>query len=171
MPMGFTNSPTEFQNCMAFILQDEIPHVANIFIDDVGVCGPLHTPIPEGEKPETIPENPGIRKYVWQHALDVHRIMHRVKCAGATFNPAKAQICKQDVVILEQTCTPQGRIPEDKKTEKIKNWPELKTTKDIRGFLGLCGTVHIWIPNYSQIAHPLTELVCKDAEIVWDERR
>ncbi len=27
LPMGYTNSPAEFQNCMTFILQDEIPHV------------------------------------------------------------------------------------------------------------------------------------------------
>ena len=34
LPTGFTNSPAEFQACMAFILQHEIPHVADIFIDD-----------------------------------------------------------------------------------------------------------------------------------------
>jgi hypothetical protein len=37
MPMGYTNSPAEFQKCMTFILRDEIPDVANIFIDDLPV--------------------------------------------------------------------------------------------------------------------------------------
>ncbi len=40
LPMGYTNSPSEFQNCMTFILQEEIPHVANIFIDDLPIKGP-----------------------------------------------------------------------------------------------------------------------------------
>ncbi len=40
LPMGYTNLPAEFQNCMTFILQDEIPHVANIFIDDLPIKGP-----------------------------------------------------------------------------------------------------------------------------------
>ncbi len=40
LPMGYTNSPAEFQNCMTFILQDEIPHVANIFIDDLPIKRP-----------------------------------------------------------------------------------------------------------------------------------
>src|SRR5215470_9244684 len=40
LPMGFTNSPAEFQQCTTFILQDEIPHKANIFIDDLAIKGP-----------------------------------------------------------------------------------------------------------------------------------
>jgi len=40
LPMGFTNSPSEFQACMVFILQDEIPEVADVFIDDVPIKGP-----------------------------------------------------------------------------------------------------------------------------------
>jgi hypothetical protein len=40
LPMGYTNSPAEFQKCMTFILQDEIPDVANIFIDDLPIKGP-----------------------------------------------------------------------------------------------------------------------------------
>jgi hypothetical protein len=41
LPMGYTNSPDEFQKCMTFILQDEIPDVANIFIDDLPIKGPV----------------------------------------------------------------------------------------------------------------------------------
>ena len=41
MPMGYTNAPAEFQQCMVFILKPEIPDMANIFIDDLPVTGPL----------------------------------------------------------------------------------------------------------------------------------
>ncbi len=40
LPMGFTNSPAEFQKCMVHILSDEIPDTANIFIDDLPIKGP-----------------------------------------------------------------------------------------------------------------------------------
>ena len=43
--------------------------------------------------------------------------------------------------------------------------------KEVRGFLGLCGTMRIWIKDYSLIARPLTELVRKEMEFIWDERR
>ena len=171
MPMGFTNSPAEFQKCMSFILQDEIPDVANIFIDDLPVKGPATQYLDEEGNPETIKENPGIRRYIWEHANDVHRIMHRVGHAGATFAPKKVQVCRPEVIIVGQKCTPQGRTPEDGKVEKILNWPPLKTPRDVHGFLGLCGTVQIWIKNYSAIVRPLTELYRHDVEFIWDQRR
>jgi hypothetical protein len=31
--------------------------------------------------------------------------------------------------------------------------------------------VRIWIPNYSQIVRPLTELYHKNKDFIWDERR
>lgn len=171
MPMGFTNSPAEFQTCMVFILQDEIPQVANIFIDDLPIKGPVSQYLDKDGQPETIVENPGIRRFIWEHANDVHRIMHRIGHAGATFSPKKTQICQKEVVIVGQKCTPEGRLPDDSKIEKILRWPQLKTVKDVRGFLGLCGTVRIWIKDYSAIARPLTELTRMAEEFIWDQRR
>ena len=171
MPTGYTNSPAEFQQCMVFILQDEIPHVANIFIDDLPIKGPASQYLDQDGKPETLSENPGIRRFIWEHAVDVNRIMHRIKESGATFSAKKTQICRPEVVIIGQKCTPQGRLPDGEKVEKIKNWPQLTTTKEARGFLGLCGTVRIWIKNYSHLARPITELWRKSEEFIWDDRR
>ncbi|KAA1478258.1 hypothetical protein DENSPDRAFT_753684, partial [Dentipellis sp. KUC8613] len=80
------------------------------YLDENGVAEPLQ-------------ENPGIRRFIWEHASDVHRILHRIKEAGGTFSATKAQICSPEVVIVGQKCTPQGRLPEDKKVEKILKWP------------------------------------------------
>jgi transposase InsO family protein len=171
LPMGFTNSPAEFQRCMTFILQDEIPKVANIFIDDLPIKGPQSLYLQEDGTPEVLSQNPGIRRFIWEHAQDVHRILHRLHCAGVTISAKKTQLCRQNVVIVGQKCTPEGRCPEDNKVDKVLNWPPLKTPKDVRGFLGLCGTVRIWIENYSALARPLTELIHKGAEFVWDDRR
>jgi hypothetical protein len=152
LPMGYTNSPAEFQKCMTFILQDEIPDVANIFIDDLPIKGPATQYLDRYGNPETLAENPGIRHFIWEHAQDVHQIMHRIKCAGATFSPKKTQICRPEVVIVGQKCSAEGRSPDDDRIAKILNWPPLTTVKEVRGFLGLCGTVRIWIKDFSQIA-------------------
>ena len=103
---------------MTFILHDEIPNVANVFIDDCAIKGPTTEYLDEDGKPETLKENPGIRRFIWEHAIDVHRILHRIKCAGATFSGAKAQIARKEVVIVGQKCTPEGRLPEDRKYQK-----------------------------------------------------
>lgn len=167
LPQGFTNSPTEFQQCMVFILQHEIPKVANIFIDDLPIKGP-DTQYPDANgKPETMKENPGIRRFVWEHALDVHRVMHRVKHAGATFAAKKTQIARTEVLILGQICNQDGRLPDPHRVDKILNWPRLIDGRAARRFLGLCGGVRIWIEGYSTLVRPLSQLFHKDAEFVW----
>lgn len=171
LPTGFTNSPAEFQACMVFLLQDEIPHVANIFIDDLPIKGPSTQYLDENGNPETLSDNPGIRRFIWEHANDVHQIMHRIQHAGATFSPNNIQLCRPKVLIVGQKCTPLGRLPDEAKIQKIRDWPILETVKDVRGFLGLCGTVRIWIKDYSKLARPLTELVRKDIDFIWNERR
>ena len=171
LPTGFTNSPAEFQKCMVMVLKDEIPDTANIFIDDLPIKGPKSQYLLENGNPATIPENDGIRQFIWEHAQDVHRIMHRIACSGATFAANKAQICLPEVLIVGQKCNAEGREPDTKKVDKILTWPNLTTPKEVRQFLGLCGTVRIWIPNYSKIVKPLTELYHIGAEFIWNERR
>jgi hypothetical protein len=97
--------------------------------------------------------------------------MHRIHCAGATFAANKAQICLPDVLIIGQRCNAKGREPDTDKVNKILTWPPLETPKEVRRFLGLCGGVRVWIPNYSQIIRPLTELYRKDIEFIWDDRQ
>jgi hypothetical protein len=171
LPMGFTNSPAEFQKCLTFILQEEIPDVANIFIDDLPIKGPVSQYLDNNGEPEVLEENPRIRRFIWEHAVDVHRIMHRIGCAGGTFASNKTQICRREVIIVGQKCTPEGRLPDDGKVEKILRWPPLATPREARAFLGLCGTVRIWIKNYSELARPLSELWRHDVEFIWDDRR
>ena len=171
LPMGYTNAPAEFQKCTSFILQDEIPHVANIFIDDLPIKGPKSIYPDENGNPEVLDENPGIRRFIWEHAQDVHRVMHRIKDAGATFSATKIQLCLPDVLIVGQRCVPDGRLPDTSKVSKILNWPIPATVKEARGFMGLCGTVRIWISGFSELARPITSLWRKDAPFVWGEEQ
>jgi len=170
LPQGFTNSPAEFQKCMVMVLQDEIPNTANIFIDDLPIKGPRTQYLDENGNPEVLKENPGIRQFIWEHAQDVHRIMHRIKCVGATFAATKAQICLPEALIIGQICNANGRVPENSKVDKVLNWPTLTTPKEVRRFLGLCGGLRIWVPNYPKIVRPLTRLYHKDVEFDWSKQ-
>ena len=171
LPMGYTNAPTEFQKCTSFVLQDEIPHVANVFIDDLPIKGPKSIYPDDEGNPQVLEENSGIRRFIWEHAVDVHRVMHRIKHVGATFSATKIQICLPDVLIVGQRCVPDGRLPDTEKVSKILNWPIPTTVKEARGFMGLCGTVRIWILGFSTLARPITSLWKKDAPFIWGEEQ
>ena len=75
------------------------------------------------------------------------------------------------MVIVGQRCTPEGQLPKTKKIDKILNQPVLTLVKDIRGFLGLCGTIQIWIPNYSLLARSLIELIRKNVDFEWTDKQ
>ena len=167
LPMGYVNAPAEFQACMMFILQDEIPDKAGVFIDDIPIKGPpTKYQGPDG-KEETIPENPGIRRYIWEHLNDVNRILHRIGEAGGTISAKKMQLCQAEVEIVGHKCSAKGRQPVDNRTKKIESWPVPINLKEVRGFLGLCGTVRIWIENFSLIAKPLVHLSRKGVDFTW----
>lgn len=161
LPMGWTNSVAIFHGDTVFILQDEIPEKCGVFIDDIGVKGPKY----RDESP--IPENPGIRKFVFDHGIDCNRILHRLGDAGATVSAKKLHICVPEVTILGHLCTQEGRKPDPSSVQKIKDWSTPISLTQLRSFLGMVAYLKIWIRNYSIIARPLTQLLRKDAEFTW----
>jgi hypothetical protein len=60
--------------------------------------------------------------------------------------------------------------PDVKRIEAVKEYPKPKTTGELKGFLGLVGYYLRFIPNFSKIAKPLTELLKKDTPYVWDDK-
>ena len=172
LPTGFTNSPSEFQEGTVFIFNEEIvKQVMNVFIDDAPIHGPLNTYPDENGNPAVLPERPEIRCYIWEHAIDLNQILHRLTEAGGIFSGKKLQICQPKVTILGQEVGVEGRKPDAGRIKAITNWPPPKNVKEACQFMGLCGTVCIWIRNYSQIASSITSLWRKGVEFAWTEEQ
>lgn len=73
--MGWTNSVPIFHDDVTYILQAEIPHTTIPYIDDVPIRGPAtRYVLPDGSY-ETIPENSGIRRFVWEYFQGLNRMV------------------------------------------------------------------------------------------------
>jgi hypothetical protein len=164
LPMGWTNSPAVLQGDITHILRPEIPEWTQPFADDVPIKGPKSRYQLSDGTYETIPSNPGIRRFVWEHFEVVHRIIQRVKAYGATFSGKKAFIGVPKAEILGHICTEEGRVTDPSRVKVLKDWPLPKTVSEVRAFLGTCGVHRIFIKNYTLVARPLINLTRKDVE-------
>jgi hypothetical protein len=70
-------------------------------------------------------------------------------------------------VILEKGVTRMDPV----KISGIKDWPTLKTVKDVCSFLGFCNFYHPFIRGFTTIARPLNELTRKDTPWTWSLRQ
>ena len=70
--MGYTNSVQTMQGDVSFILQHEILHLTQPFINNVVVEGsPTWYKLPEGGF-ELHPRNQGICRFIWEHLQNIH---------------------------------------------------------------------------------------------------
>ena len=162
LPMGWTNSPAVLQGDVNHMLRPEIPHNTIPYADDVPIKGPATRYQKENGAYETIPENSGIRRFVWEHFLVVHRIIHRTRSYGATYSGKKAFIGVERADVLGYTCAFEGRIADPGRVKVIQNWPVPTSVSEVRSFLGTCGVLRIFIKGYTLIARPLIQLTRKD---------
>jgi hypothetical protein len=166
--MGYTNSVPKFQNCMNLILQDKIPSKAGVFIDDVGIKGHLAPQRMDGWKTEVIPQNKGIHKFIWEHAQDMHHILHHMACAGETFSGKKVQLGQPQVLITGQLCTSDGHLPDTSKMSKVAKWPTPTNITQVCSFLGVCVTMQMGIKDCTTVVHLLIGTIKKDDIEAWD---
>lgn len=167
LPQGYTNSVQIQQGDVNFILQDEIPHITQPFVDDTPVKGPTTYHLLENGDFETIPENKGIRRFVWEHLLNVNRILQRIRHAGGTFNAKKSFFAVPKIKVVGHMCSIEGRTPDESKVQKIRDWPPCEDLTDVRAFLGTLGLMRIFMDNFAEIATPLTRLLRKDAPFIF----
>jgi hypothetical protein len=161
--MGWTNSVPTFHDDVTYILRPEIPHLTIPYIDDVPIKGPRsYYLLPDGTF-ETIPENSGIRRFVWEHFQGLNRIVQRMKYSGGTFSGFKSILCAREITVLGHRCTPEGRLPDVTQIDKISNWGRLRDLSDVRAFLGTIGVCRMFIRNFAHRAHHLVKLTRKDA--------
>ncbi|KAF7783144.1 hypothetical protein Agabi119p4_2520 [Agaricus bisporus var. burnettii] len=167
LPMGWTNSVPIFHDDVTYILQDEIPEFTMPYIDDVPIRGPLSRYELPGGKYETIPENSGIRRFVWEHFVATNRILQRMKYSGGTFSGPKTILCADTITVVGFHCSYKGRMPTSDSIGIITRWGPCEDTTDVRSFLGTAVRCRNHIPKFISIAAPLYDLLRKGRDFHW----
>ncbi|EDV18567.1 uncharacterized protein TRIADDRAFT_9900, partial [Trichoplax adhaerens] len=98
----------------------------------------------------------------WEdHLRHLKTVFQILEAANLTLQPAKCTFAKGTVTYLGHQIGSGVVQPKKLKMETIERFPQPKTKREVRAFLGLTGYYRRFIPNYVMITDPLTRLICK----------
>ena len=81
-----------------------------------------------GDRVETLDQNPGIRRFMFEHLANVNRILQRMKHAGGTFLGPKMIICSDHIIIVGFKCSYEERKLTNDTIGKILHWGPCEDT-------------------------------------------
>ncbi|KAL0165651.1 hypothetical protein M9458_037495, partial [Cirrhinus mrigala] len=103
-----------------------------------------------------------IHSKAWEDHLDcLRRVLSELRRAGLTANPRKCHVALHEAKYLGFQVGRGLICPQEKKVEAVRAAPRPETKTQVRAFLGLAGYYRCFIPNFSSLAAPLTDLTRK----------
>ncbi|KAL0160841.1 hypothetical protein M9458_044566, partial [Cirrhinus mrigala] len=142
LPFGLHGAPASFQRLMDIILRPHQAYAA-AYLDNVVI-----------------------------HSEALRRVLTELRRAGLTANPRKCHLALHEAKYLGYQVG-RGLIrPQEKKVEAVRTTPKPESKTQVRAFLGLAGYYRCFIPNFSSLASPLTDLTRKGQpeKIQWTRR-
>jgi hypothetical protein len=148
MSFGLTNAPAYFMYLMNSVFMPELDKFVVVFIDDILVYS-------KNEE-----EHAGHLHVALQHLREHHLYAKLSKC----------DFWLKEIKFLGHTISQAGMAVDPDKVQEVMNWKPPTTVHQIRSFLGLAGYYRRFIPDFSQILKPITELLKKEAKFVWGQK-
>ena len=71
---------------------------------------------------------------------------------------------------LGHTISSDGISVDPTKVQEVMDWESPTSVHQIRSFLGLAGYYRRFIPDFSRISKPMTELLKKGVKFIWDDK-
>lgn len=83
--------------------------------------------------------------------------------------PSKCEFTKQELKYLGHIISAAGVATDPDKVTAVLNWPQPRSPKELRSFLGLAGYYHRFVKHFGIISKPLTELLKKGIIFTWTQ--
>lgn len=136
MPFGLTNAPSTFQAAMNQVFKPFLRFVM-VFFDDILVYS------------KSMVDHANYLVLVLQCKVENNFVAKGTKCL----------FFFQTSMYLGHLVSHKGVRADPAKIDAMTSWPQPKTLKQLRGFLGLTGYYHRFVAGYATIAALLTELL------------
>ena len=145
LPFGLTNAPATFMHLMHQIFREQLDHFIIIFLDDILVYS----------------------RTLQDHVTHVRRTLQILRQHKLYAKVPKCAFFQHQVEYLGHVVIATGISPDPAKGQAVNNWKIPGNVHEVRSFLGLAGYYRRFIPQFAQIAAPLTDLTKKTSSWRW----
>ena len=147
MSFGLTNAPAHFMYLMNSVFMPELDKFVVVFIDDILVYS----------------------KSTEDHEEHLRVVLQRLRDHQLYAKFSKCEFWIDEVPFLGHVISSEGIAVDPSKVRDVLDWEPPKSVHQVRSFLGLAGYYRRFIPNFSKISKPITELLKKGVKYVWSK--
>lgn len=134
MPFGLVNAPATFARLMRIVFCN-VPNTVSFF-DDVA-----------------------IHNKTWsEHMQSLSQVLSKLRECGLTAKPTKMSVGHKEIIFLGHSVGGGFQKPDPKKIKNMLNLKPPHTKKQVRSLLGVLNYYRKFIPNFSSLSTPITDL-------------
>lgn len=149
MPFGLTNAPSTFMRLMNHVLRAFIGKFVVVYFDDILIYSKSHD----------------------DHLIHLRSVLTVLREERLYANFKKCDFCLDQVVFLGFIVSSAGVKVDESKVKVIQEWPTPSSLTEVRSFHGLASFYRRFVPNFSSIAAPLTEIAKKNVGFKWGDEQ
>ena len=143
MSFGLTNAPAYFMYLMNSVFMPKLDKFVVVFIDDILIYS-------RNEE---------------AHANHLRVVLQRLRDHRLYAKFSKCEFWLDSVKFLGHTISNEGISVDPSKVHEVMDWKPPTSVHQIRSFLGFAGYYRRFIPDFSRIAKPVTELLKKGVKV------
>ncbi|POM80019.1 LOW QUALITY PROTEIN: Retrovirus Polyprotein [Phytophthora palmivora] len=152
-PQGLSNAPAMFNRLVTQLFRP-LRTFAQTYFDDIFV----HSRAEGGQTAMEV------------HLKHLRRVFEVMRANKLYVNIDKCVFVAEEIKVLGCFVSRVGVLADSGKVNAIVAWPTPRSQKDLRKWLGLANYLHKYSAGYAELARPLSDLLKKDVDWVWERQ-